>query len=163
MAVSRWRPRATLGLELVFSVAPGLLVGTLVFGAVLYATDRIEAVAQVYSLEGVVASWLVVVTYSLTLGVLYAAMLLFVGRADDGLLAALNIDFHDPIAGAIWGGLFSFVVWLGVVELAPPVATAVIDGGSWSLPSVDWIVLLGAVLFGLLLGGGYPLVRDVVS
>lgn len=163
MTVDRWRPRATLGVELLLNVIPGLLFGTVLFGIVLDRTGRLAAVASVYGLEGATAGWLVLIAHCFALGGLYAAVLVFLGRADDGLRAALNVDFHDPVAGAIWTGLICLGGWAVVVGLVVPLWLSVVYGKPWTFPAVGWSDPAGAVVFGFVLGGGYPFVRELVA
>jgi len=129
------------------------LIGGAVMGAMLtmQMPPVIEvAIPSMYGLSGLAAGWVVHLFHSAVLGVAFAAVAAAIGADDSvGRGAAVGVAY-----GAIlWVVLAALVmpVWLGAVgsPANPP------------LPNFNPTSLVGHVVYGLVLGVAFPLVRGL--
>jgi len=108
------------------------------------------AIPSMYGLSGLAAGWVVHLFHSAVLGVAFAAVAAAVGAADSvGRGAAVGVAY----GAVLWVVLAALVmpVWLGAVgsPANPP------------LPNFNPMSLVGHVVYGLVLGVAFPLVREL--
>jgi hypothetical protein len=129
------------------------LVGGVLMGAMLTVqmTPVIEvAIPSMYGLEGLAAGWVANLFHSVVLGVVFAAIAGALGSDDSvGRSAGLGVGYGV----VLWVLLAAIVmpIWLGAVgsPANPP------------LPNFDPQSLVGHAVYGLVVGGVFPYVREL--
>lgn len=120
----------------------GGLAGGIVFGVLMQLMGMMPMVAMLVGSESVAVGWLVHLFNSALFGAVYAV--LFRGWADrlgTGLVTGLGYG----VAWWILGALIIMPLWLGMA--------------AFQFNTMAWQSLVGHLLYGLLLGAVYALVR----
>jgi hypothetical protein len=132
-------------------VGAGLL-GAVAFGAVMAVVAPgalTAAIPAMYGLSGGAAGTFIHLSHGAILGVAFAAILR--ARPDFG-----SNTTRATIAGAVYG----VALWLALAAFVMPVWLSTVGfAGAPPLPSLDPISLVGHVLYGIVLGAAYPLLR----
>lgn len=104
------------------------------------------AIPAMYGLSGAVAGWIVHLSHSAILGVVFA-----------GALGALG--YEDSLGGAVALGLvYGAALWFALAVLAFPVWLQAVDfPKAPAFPNWNLQVLVPHLLYGLSLGAAYPL------
>ena len=135
---------AALSSRLVAGVAGGL-VGGVMFGVLMQMMDMMPMVAQLVNSESIAVGWLVHLFNSALFGAIYAVVF---ARWINTWAAAIGIGL---VYGVIWwvlGALLIMPAWLGMNDMIFHVGTT------------QWQSLMGHLIYGLLLGVVYTLVRS---
>ncbi|MGH3737800.1 MAG: hypothetical protein ACRDT6_19640 [Micromonosporaceae bacterium] len=136
---------AALPTRLVAGVVGGL-AGGIVFGILMQMMGMIPMVAMLVGSEAVAVGWLVHLFNSALFGAIYA--LLF-GTWADKLAQGAGIGMAYGVVWWVLGALLIMPAWLGM-----PV---------FMFNTTAWQSLMGHLLYGLLLGVVYALVRPRLS
>lgn len=136
---------AALPTRLVAGVVGGLAGGA-VFGILMQMMGMMPMVAMLIGSEAVAVGWLVHLFNSALFGAIYAVLFgAWADRLGTGALIGLGY-------GVIWwilGALLIMPAWLGM--------------GVFQLNTMAWQSLMGHLLYGLILGVVYALVRPRLS
>jgi hypothetical protein len=124
----------------------GGLVGGIAFGVLMQVTGMIPMVAMLVGSESVGIGWLVHLVISVGIGASFGLLL---GAAATGPARAIGLG---AVYGLVWwvlGGLLIMPAWLGM--------------GVFTFNAMAWMSLLGHLIYGVLLGAVYALVRPRLS
>jgi hypothetical protein len=124
----------------------GGLVGGVVFGVLMQLTGMIPMVAMLVGSESVAVGWLVHLFNSALFGAIYAALL---GRWADRLGTGAGLGMAYGVIWWVLGALLIMPVWLGMPAFV--------------FNAMAWQSLMGHLIYGLLLGVVYALVRPRLS
>nr|WP_089877280.1 histidine kinase [Halogeometricum limi] len=132
-------------------VAGGIL-GAIAFGALMVLVSPgvlTNAIPAMYGLTGGAAGTFIHLSHGAVIGVAFAALL----RARPELAETLG---RSTAAGAAYG----VAVWVVLAVLVMPVwLSAVGFAGAPGLPNISTTSLVGHVIYGLVLGAAYPMLR----
>ncbi|HCT76643.1 MAG TPA: hypothetical protein DGT23_08655 [Micromonosporaceae bacterium] len=134
---------ATLSSRIIAGVAGGL-VGGIMFGILMQMMDMIGMVAMLVNSKSIAVGWLVHLFNSALFGAIFAVVF---GRWANKLVPAIGIGL---VYGVIWwvlGALLIMPAWLGMNDMI------------FKLTTTAWQSLMGHLLYGLLLGVVYAVVR----
>jgi hypothetical protein len=124
----------------------GGLVGGVAFGVLMQVMGMIPMVAMLVGSESVGIGWLVHLVISAGIGASFGLLL---GAAATGAVRAIGLGAMYGIVWWVLGGLLIMPAWLGM-----PVFT---------FNTAAWMSLVGHLVYGLLLGATYALVRPRLS
>ncbi|ELZ01831.1 hypothetical protein [Natrialba asiatica] len=136
-----------------YAASLAAMIAAVAAGLVLTWTGRIDTVAALYGRESAVAGWLLLGGGSLVASGVFAALF---------ALLRHRWDVTSSRAGAALGLLFGVAGWLTVVVIAAPVWMRVVLDLPRPIPYVHLMSLPALVVFGLVLGTVYPLVRRIL-
>ena len=128
------------------------LIGGIVFAVLVVRTtpEQLHKVGLLYGMEeGSRIGLFLHLNHSIAFGLIYARI--------------VNYEIlHDyairVISGVIVGLAFSLVIWLVAASVLMPTWISAVTSRSPPIPNFDLIFLAGHVAFGVILGGGYPLI-----
>lgn len=146
--------RGTRLITAMVCIALASLVAGAAVGSGLYATGRLESVATLAGREGARAGVALVLAWSLLTGTIIA-----------GIIAGMNATMRatDPVAGIAVGLLVAIPGWLVGIVLALPLWMRRVLDVSRPFPYLHWQSLVGLVVFALVFGLCYPLLRQFVG
>lgn len=157
--VAEWEGESS-GEEYVLTsaLAAAMFAGVAV-GILFHVTGRMEAVAGVYGLEGVVTGWGILVLHSVVAGLVFGTVVV-PHLGNGGVLADALAGYGPYTTSTVLGAAFGFVLWLVGVVLVMPVLIDALGEGSPSMPYFSGMSLVGLLLFGVLLGGLFAAVYE---
>jgi uncharacterized membrane protein YagU involved in acid resistance len=132
---------AALPTRIVAGVLAGL-AGGVVFGILMQMMGIIPMVAMLVGSKSVAMGWLVHLFNSALFGAIYAVL---AGRWADRLGTGVPLGVAYGVAWWILGALLIMPTWLGMPVFA--------------FNTMAWQSLMGHVIYGLLLGVGYAVLR----
>lgn len=139
---SSWKGGVVAGL------AGGAVMGIML--SIMMTPVITGAIPALYGLSGGVAGWVIHLSNSAILGVVFAAI---AGRADVGA---------DLTKSAGTGVVYGIVLWVVFAAIVMPIwLSAVGFPMAPPLPNFNPMSLVGHVAYGLVLGAVYPFVRDL--
>lgn len=156
---SERREAANEGNVLTSALAAAMLAGVTV-GVLFHVTGRMEAVAGVYGLDGVVTGWGVLILHSLVAGLVFGAIVIPLAPGSDGVVGEALAGLGPYATSIVLGGVFGFLLWLVGVVVLMPLLIDTLGEGSASMPYFSGMSLVGLALFGFLLGGLFALVYE---
>lgn len=124
----------------------GGLTGGVVFGVLMQVTGMIPMVAMLVGSDSVAIGWLVHLVIAAGIGASFGLLL---GPWATNPARAVPIGTGYGIVWWVLGALLIMPAWLGM--------------GVFTLNATAWQSLVGHVIFGVLLGTVYPLVRPRLS
>jgi hypothetical protein len=124
----------------------GGLVGGIAFGVLMQVMGMIPMVAMLVGSDSVGIGWLVHLVISAGIGASFGLLL---GATATGAGRAIGLGAGYGVVWWVLGGLLIMPAWLGM-----PVFT---------FNTAAWMSLVGHVLYGVLLGAVYALVRPRLS
>ncbi|MGD9697328.1 MAG: hypothetical protein AB7V42_16915 [Thermoleophilia bacterium] len=124
----------------------GGLVGGVAFGVLMQVMGMIPMVAMLVGSDSAGIGWLVHLVISAGIGASFGLLL---GAAAAGAARAIGLGAVYGIVWWVLGGLLIMPAWLGM-----PVFT---------FTTAAWMSLVGHLVYGLLLGATYALVRPRLS
>ena len=125
----------------------GGVVGSIAFGAMMAMMAPamlVEMIPMMYGLEGGLAGWFVHISHGAVLGVVFATILVAVGKSNLG-----------PAASAGAGIGYGIVVWVALAVVVMPVWLGMPE----MVPNVDVGSLAGHAIYGVLLGVVYSILQ----
>ena len=137
------------------------LVAGIVTGLILHTTGRMESIAGIYGLSGVALGGLVHLVHSLLIGATYPVIATLLEASPT--LSDMRVDVSQPIDGAVMGVGVGMVLWTLVVVIALLLWLSFVMGVDRPFPYVHLLSLGILVVFGAVLGGGYPLTRSLID
>jgi uncharacterized membrane protein YagU involved in acid resistance len=136
-----------MGMSVAAGAAAGLVAG-IPLGIIMQATDVMPMVADLISDPSTGLGWLVHLFNSALFGAIFAVLFSrWIARPG----AAIGLGLVYGIAWWVLGALVIMPAWLGMSEMIFQV------GGD------QWWSLLGHLLYGLLLGALYVLIRPILA
>jgi uncharacterized membrane protein YagU involved in acid resistance len=134
---------AALPARLVAGIAGGL-VGGVVFGVLMQVMDMMPMVAQLADSESLAVGWLVHLFNSALFGAIFAVLF---GRWAGRLVPAAVLGMGYGVVWWVLGALLIMPAWLGMNDMI------------FELNTTAWQSLMGHLVYGLLLGVVYAVVR----
>lgn len=133
----------------------GGLIGGLAMGAILWMMQPAViagAIAGMYTLQGALIGWVAHLVHSVIFGVIFAAI----------LSLPVLARYADTVwPSAILGLIYGVILWVVAAGLVMPVWLMAV-GFPAPPPFPNWILpgsLVPHLVYGVLLGGTYPLLR----
>ena len=118
--------------------------------AVRAAPEQIEKVALLYGMEGSPATGLYVhLIHSFAVGMVYAWIVGF---------ETVRAFATRMTTGVVVGVTFGLLLWLVAASVLMPLWLGAVTSRSPPVPDFDRIFLAGHVVYGIILGAGYPFV-----
>jgi uncharacterized membrane protein YagU involved in acid resistance len=134
---------------IVAGLAGGALMGVLL--SVMMTPVIQGAIPSMYGLAGGTAGWIVHMSHSAILGVVFA-----------GLAGALPGYTDTTLKSAVAGVVYGAVLWVVLAALVMPVwLSAVGSPANPPLPNFNPMSLVGHVVYGAVLGAIYPAVESL--
>jgi hypothetical protein len=129
--------------------AIGGLVAGVVFGIFMQSMGVISMVGALVGMPSLVVGWIVHLVISLAFGLVFAALV---------TTGALGSFASTARNGAVVGIAYGVVIWFVAAAVVMPLWLAALGFPAPAVPNVDPNSLAGHLVYGLVLGGLYPII-----
>lgn len=146
--------------ELGIAVATLILLGVAgtALGVVLHSAGQIDSLARILGASGSLYGWLTVIFLGTVAGAAFIVGLNLVSE----LLELADVTeglVYNPLAGVFLGMLFGLSLWVTVVAVGVPLGLQFVSGVERPLPFVHLESLAGVMVYSIVIGVGYPVIR----